>query len=198
MYLFSETIMSYDFLTFIECFIVYCMMGWAVESLYMSFCERRLVNRGFSKGPFCPIYGFGATFGYILLHPFSNHIYALYFAGVISATCFEFFVGILMQHFLHQVWWDYNEKPFNFRGIICLESSVAWGFYAIAVVRYLNPAIVRYLGMIPRRMGIVISTVVISVYMLDFFYHLLLALDKTPAEYKEEIKERVREFRARW
>ena len=79
-----------------------------------------------------------------------------------------------------------------------MESSVAWGFYAIAVVRYLNPAIVRYLGMIPRRMGIVISTVVISVYMLDFFYHLLLALDKTPAEYKEEIKERVREFRARW
>ena len=46
----------------IECFVFYSMLGWAVESLYMSICNRKLTNRGFGVGPFCPIYGFGAVF----------------------------------------------------------------------------------------------------------------------------------------
>ena len=47
-------------------FIVYSMLGWLVESIYMSFCNKKLTNRGFAKGPFCPIYGFGAVIGYLL------------------------------------------------------------------------------------------------------------------------------------
>ena len=43
----------------IAAFIVYSMLGWLVESIYMSFCNKKLTNRGFAKGPFCPIYGFG-------------------------------------------------------------------------------------------------------------------------------------------
>ena len=31
----------------IECFVFYSMLGWAVESLYMSICNRKLTNRGF-------------------------------------------------------------------------------------------------------------------------------------------------------
>ena len=30
----------------IECFVFYSMLGWAVESLYMSICNRKLTNRG--------------------------------------------------------------------------------------------------------------------------------------------------------
>ena len=41
-------------------FLTYSMMGWLVESIYMSFCNHKITNRGFAKGPFCPIYGFGA------------------------------------------------------------------------------------------------------------------------------------------
>lgn len=34
----------------IECFVFYSMLGWAVESLYMSICNRKLTNRGFGVG----------------------------------------------------------------------------------------------------------------------------------------------------
>ncbi|MDE5748781.1 MAG: putative ABC transporter permease, partial [Acetatifactor sp.] len=46
-----------DFYHLIAAFIVYSMLGWLVESIYMSFCNKKLTNRGFAKGPFCPIYG---------------------------------------------------------------------------------------------------------------------------------------------
>ena len=49
-------------------FLTYSMMGWLVESIYMSFCNHKITNRGFAKGPFCPIYGFGALTVFFVLH----------------------------------------------------------------------------------------------------------------------------------
>ena len=48
----------------IQWFLIYSMLGWLVESVYMSICNRKLTNRGFVRGPFCPIYGFGALIVY--------------------------------------------------------------------------------------------------------------------------------------
>lgn len=196
--MFSQTAMGNDFLLFIECFIIYSMIGWLVESIYMSFCNRKLTNRGFAAGPFCPIYGCGGAIGYLLMHSLENHVITLYIVGAILATVFEFMVGVLMQHFLHQVWWDYHEKPFNYKGIICMESTIAWGFYAVIIVKYLNHLVERIALMIPRRIGLFVCFIVLTAYLFDFFYHLLAAMDMTPRECKDRIVENVREFRTRW
>ena len=73
----------------ISAFIIYSILGWTVESIYMSFCNRKLTNRGFGKGPFCPIYGFGGVLGYLILSPLSGHYIKLYFAGAVLATAFD-------------------------------------------------------------------------------------------------------------
>ena len=54
-------------------FLTYSMMGWLVESIYMSFCNHKITNRGFAKGPFCPIYGFGALTVFFVLRPYSDN-----------------------------------------------------------------------------------------------------------------------------
>ena len=53
------------------------------------------------------------------------------------ATVFEFLVGKLMLRLFGEVWWDYNNKPCNYKGIVCLESTVAWGFYAVIIIVFL-------------------------------------------------------------
>ena len=35
-------------------FLTYSMMGWLVESIYMSFCNHKITNRGFAKGAVLP------------------------------------------------------------------------------------------------------------------------------------------------
>ena len=52
----THAVYGTDLYHFIQWFILYSFMGWVVESIYMSFCNRKLTNRGFAFSPFCPIY----------------------------------------------------------------------------------------------------------------------------------------------
>lgn len=71
----NKEIFGMDVYHILAAFIIYSVLGWFVESVYMSLCNRRLTNRGFAFGPFCPIYGFGAVLGYMLLHPLSDNLF---------------------------------------------------------------------------------------------------------------------------
>ena len=77
-------------------FLTYSILGWAVESLYMSFCNRKLTNRGFAKGPFCPIYGVGALTVYFLLRRYESNTLLLFIYGSVLATTLEFLTALLM------------------------------------------------------------------------------------------------------
>lgn len=179
-------------------FLMYSVLGWLVESVYMSLCNRRITNRGFVKGPFCPIYGFGALGAYFLLQPMAGKYVRLYFLGAILATLFEFLVAKLMQRLLGEVWWDYHEKPFNYQGIICLESTIAWGFYTVGLFAFLHRFIIRLSDSYSRDTGIMLARLAFVAYMIDFFIQLAKALDFSVKEQRDKVVERYRNFRARW
>ena len=130
-------------------FLTYSMMGWLVESIYMSFCNHKITNRGFAKGPFCPIYGFGALTVFFVLRPYSDNSILLFFLGSFLATTLEFLTALVMKRIFGEIWWDYHEKPFNYRGIICLESSIAWGFYTLFLFMFLQNIVAAFVAMIP-------------------------------------------------
>ena len=64
----THAVYGTDLYHFIQWFILYSFMGWVVESIYMSFCNRKLTNRGFAFSPFCPIYAVGALSVYGMLY----------------------------------------------------------------------------------------------------------------------------------
>lgn len=149
-------------------FLAYSMMGWLVESIYMSFCNHKITNRGFAKGPFCPIYGFGALTVFFVLRPYSDNSILLFFLGSFLATTLEFLTALVMKHIFGEIWWDYHEKPFNYRGIICLESSIAWGFYTLFLFMFLQNIVAAFVAMIPVRAGRVIGNLILIGYIMDF------------------------------
>lgn len=149
-------------------FLTYSMMGWLVESIYMSFCNHKITNRGFAKGPFCPIYGFGALTVFFVLRPYSDNSILLFFLGSFLATTLEFLTALVMKRIFGEIWWDYHEKPFNYRGIICLESSIAWGFYTLFLFMFLQNIVAAFVAMIPVRAGRVIGNLILIVYIMDF------------------------------
>lgn len=168
----SRELLGTDIYHLVAAFILYSMMGWLVESIYMSICNRKLTNRGFAKGPFCPIYGFGAVTAYFLLAPLKGHYIKLYVIGAMFATFFEFIVGKGMIKFLGDLWWDYNDKPFNYKGIICLESTIAWGFYAVGIIQFVNTGIYWIIDRVNYRTGIRLVVIALAFVVVDYIWQL--------------------------
>lgn len=179
---------GYDLYHLIACFFLFSIMGWVVESIYMSFCNKRLTNRGFMTGPFCPIYGVGATLGYIILHPLAKHLVVLYIVGALLATLFEFLVARLMLKLFGEVWWDYNEKFCNYKGIVCLESTLAWGLYAVIIITFLFEKVMSFVDRMPFEWGIKTIALVFVMGMFDFGYHFAMSV-KMSGEMRDEISQ---------
>lgn len=169
----TKELFGTDVYHLIAAFIVYSILGWFVESVYMSFCNRKLTNRGFAKGPFCPIYGFGAVIGYLVLSPFRGQYLKMYFLGAFLATVFEFLTGVAMIHILGSLWWDYHEKPFNYKGIICMESTIAWGFYGLIIVHLLHGIVYKIIDGVEISMGIRLILLILGIVIIDYIIQLL-------------------------
>jgi uncharacterized membrane protein len=193
MWLSDYSLAGYDLYHLVACFFLFSIIGWMVESVYMSLCNKKLTNRGFMTGPFCPIYGFGATLGYIILHPFAHHIVALYIVGAFTATVFEYLVAMLMKKLFGEFWWDYNNKFCNYKGMICLESTIAWGFYAVIIITFLFDKVMSFVDKYPMAWGIKTIALIFVMGVVDFGYHFAVSVqlgDETReelAEKKEEI-----------
>ncbi len=174
-------------------FFLYSFLGWAVESAYMSFCSRRWTNRGFMFGPLCPIYGVGALTVYFMLRGISHNYILLYVVGCIVPTALEFLTAQIMLLIFGEVWWDYTEKPFNYRGILCLESTLVWGVYTVGLFAFLQKFVVWISLQIPVSWGMLGIKLVISA-AVDFAYHLIQAkTDALPHSFAE-LRESVRKI----
>ena len=82
-------------------FIIYSILGWILESIYRSICEKKIVNTGFLKGPFCPIYGIGAVIMILFLQSFSSNIFLLFIISMLVLTLWEYIVAIILEKTFH-------------------------------------------------------------------------------------------------
>ena len=157
-----------NFYNFSLWFLAYSMLGWFVESVYMSFCNKKITNRGFIHGPICPIYGIGGIFVHTILQNFDGQMLSLFVLGSILATLVEFMTARVMIRLFGCLWWDYSNKPFNYKGIICLESCVAWGLYTVIEFAFLKRIVFMIISVIPKNVGKIVVFSALTYYVLDF------------------------------
>lgn len=157
----------------IHTFLLFGLFGYVMECVVLTIETKKLVlNRGFIKGPFCMIYGFAAVFLPALLRPFAHHVVLLFLAGMILATLFEYLTGKVMIRLFGSLWWDYSHKKFNYKGILCLESSLGWGLLAVLYMRVLYGLVHRLIDLYPVPLGRIAAVLLLSIFVVDFAYHL--------------------------
>ena len=115
-------------------FFIFCNYGWIQESIIESLYHKRVINRGFLKGPYIPIYGIGGMTLLFLCMPFRENGFMVYFVGLISCTLLEYFVGWLMETLFHKQFWDYSMLKITYKNRISLLSSLFWGLMALFMV----------------------------------------------------------------
>ena len=149
-------------------FYFYSFLGWCWESLYVSILEKRFVNRGFMRGPFLPLYGCGGTMMLIVSRPFYDNIILVYIAGCIGATALEYITAIVMETLFKVRYWSYSHKKFNYKGYICLESTLFWGVLTVLFSHYFQVPVEKMLLMIPYRVLSVVTVLTTAYISFDF------------------------------
>lgn len=121
--------------------IIYSFLGWCCECIYCSIGQKRIVNRGFMTGPFCPIYGFGALGIIHFLAFLPSSVLAVFLGSMFIASVLEYITGVTMEKIFHTRWWDYSEHKFNLNGHICLLNAVLFGLLGVVLKFDMHPAI---------------------------------------------------------
>lgn len=154
-------------------FIIYSVVGWLIEVVYMTFELKRFDNRGFLNGPICPIYGFGMIIIIIVLFPFMERIAVMFIISMVMCTSLELVVGVLMMRLFNNIWWDYSHEKFNYKGYICLKVSILWGVGCVVVMKVVHPLIEKGVSFIPVFWGKIIIYTVFAIVFADFIVSLL-------------------------
>lgn len=141
-----------------------------MECIYMSFLEKKWINRGFLNGPFCIIYGFGAIFIFYFFYPFKDSILNIYIIGCIFPTIFEYIVGYIMEYLFKEKWWDYSENIFNYKGRICLFNSLIWGILTVLLFYILEPCTNFFISKINPYFLNLFCILWMIYFMFDFLY----------------------------
>lgn len=193
--------MNISLLELITYFIIYSFLGWTMESVVRSISERKLINTGFLKGPFCPIYGIGATIMFLFLDGFENKPILLFGIAFIMLTSWEYIVGVLLETVFHTKYWDYSEHKFNFQGRICLTNSICWGILGVLFVKYIHPFIQEMIAKVDTNLLNYIIAILFVILIADTISSIIhvknikATLEKIE-NINKEIKEKLKEIKA--
>ena len=168
---------SYTAVQWVFFFYFYCFFGWCFESAYVSLKCRKPVNRGFMRGPFLPLYGSGAIMMLVVSMPFQDNLVLVYIAGCIGATALEYVTGVVMEALFKVRYWDYSKNSFNYKGYICLWSSLAWGALTILMTEVIHKPIEQLVLKIPTQILTVVTLLLTAVIFADFAPSFKAALD---------------------
>ena len=175
-------------------FVIYSFLGWVLESVVRTVCERKIINTGFLIGPFCPIYGFGAIIMLLFLNTFENNSILLFFIAFVVLSLWEYLVGVLLEKVFSTKYWDYSNHKFNYKGRICLTNSIAWGILGVLFIKYIHPFIENIIGYIDPTYLSIATTIVIVIILIDAIINVVKVKNITSTLAKiEDINEQIKQ-----
>lgn len=157
--------------TYIGLFIIYGLLAWCVEVLYVAFRTGHIYNRGFLHMPFLPIYAFGALVISLLLGGFTKPL-LIYIFGVIVTSLIEYITSISMEKIFHTRWWDYSNNFLNINGRVCLKNSLLFGLLSLLVIYEFNPLLVPIVQSFEYDNLRTLNTIILAALSIDLVFTL--------------------------
>lgn len=166
------TIMGLSVWRIMAYFVIYSVVGYIIETIFGIITKGVWESRqSFLYGPFCAIYGLGASIMIMFLHKYSKNYTRLFIGGFIVGSIVEYLVSWIGELLLGVKWWDYSDMPLNINGRICVYFSIFWGFLALYLIASFNPRIDRLINWIKSKLSVkalkALTTTVTFVLLTD-------------------------------
>jgi uncharacterized membrane protein len=157
-------------------FFICSFIGWLLEVAYAFSVYGTFVDRGFLRGPICPIYGYGAVImvlitDWIKKKKITNLLIIFAIVAVI-ATVLEYIASYFLELVFNLRWWDYTGYFLNINGRVCLIFSIFFGIAGVIFIKNIYPIMQKTFDKIRKKL----STKTIWIILITLI--ILMTLDK--------------------
>lgn len=156
---------GYELLCF---FFFYAFAGWVLEVVFAAFTNKKLANRGFLNGPFCPVYGCGMVFLLVFFGGLLHNLFFLFLGSLVVTSLLELLTGKLLEKLYGRKWWDYSDYKYNYGGYVCLRFSLIWAAGAVVLMRWANPFVTSVIRLVPALVGRVVLIALVVLLVCDW------------------------------
>ena len=192
--------MEINFVEILSYFVIYSFLGWILESIFRSFCEKKIINTGFLHGPVCPIYGVGAIIMLIIMNKLQGKIIEIFLISMVVLTIWEYVVGVFLEKMFNTKYWDYSDHKFNFQGRICLTNSIFWGLLGVGFINFVHPAVCYVVNLVDINVYINLIYIATVIMIIDAIISIIKVKNikntwNKVQELNDQIKEKLKEIK---
>lgn len=167
--------MNWDLATIFLTFLIYSFFGYILEIIVCSFSYKKIVNRGFLFGPWCPIYGIGALLILLTLLRYKYSVALVFIFGILITTTIEYYTSYILEKIFHNKWWDYSDRKDSINGRICIGNMIGFGIGAVAIIYIAQPIILSVLGIFHRYVLNILAIILALIFIADCIYSFIIA-----------------------
>lgn len=131
--------------------IIFSIVGLIIETVFCYITTGVVESRkGLIWGPFCPVYGVGATILILLLNKYKQNGIKLFIIGSILGNVIEYGLSYVLEAMYGTRFWDYAYLDWNLNGRICIKYSVFWGILSVVLIKFVKQWIDKIINKIPN------------------------------------------------
>lgn len=144
--------------------VIFSIIGLILETIFCYITTGVIESRkGLIWGPFCPVYGVGATILIVLLNRYKDNTLKLFLAGSIIGNIIEYALSYILEAMYGMRFWDYSYIDLHLNGRICIKYSIFWGILVIILIKFIKPYINKIINYIPNNKKLNITIIVLGI-----------------------------------
>ena len=161
----------------IQIILISAIFGFIYETIFYRIDLGYFVKRGYTIGPWLPIYATGGLLIYLSNIKNKNNILKIFINSAVMCGLLEFIVGYLLLHISHIRLWDYNTEILNYGnigGYICLRSGLFFGLSGVFLMSVVVPYITKIINKYQSKKTEYITIFLGGLFCIDFIVNYII------------------------
>lgn len=161
----------------IQIILISAIFGFIYETIFYRIDLGYFVKRGYTIGPWLPIYATGGLLIYLSNIKNKNNILKIFINSAVMCGLLEFIVGYLLLHISHIRLWDYNTEILNYGnigGYICLRSVLFFGLSGVFLINIVLPLITKIINKYQSKKTEYITIFLGGLFCIDFIVNYII------------------------
>lgn len=161
----------------IQIILISAIFGFIYETIFYRIDLGYFVKRGYTIGPWLPIYATGGLLIYLSNIKNKNNILKIFINSAVMCGLLEFIMGYLLLYISHIRLWDYNTEILNYGnigGYICLRSVLFFGLSGVFLMNIVLPLITKIINKYQSKKTEYITIFLGGLFCIDFIVNYII------------------------